>query len=427
MRKICLFLILIITKTYAQNKLNVSAWSTVAGNSISTINEFNSNGGSQQNSIIWDLDPFGKRALIWKGTCDGNPNANGGWNAFVQNVDANKAYRLSVWVNKVNASSNGYLYFGCGWSHTLNLNNVENNNPYFMLPPVSSLQVGKWYLFVGYIHANNDADQNSYSAVYDGETGKKILSGQDFKNKAGIVEQMQRVYNYYDGLSGSSVYWYAPRFDEINGNEPTIEQLLGTVGKAATLNTNAYVGGNIGIGTPNPLSKLSVYESGSSNNIWRGRSDFGGDNAKIVAGEYNNTAYFGAHTPALNAWANLAINPNGGNVGIGTTNPGIYKLAVEGTIGARKLKVTQSSWADDVFKTNYKLIPITELENFIQENNHLPGVPSEKEVKGKDLDISETQTMLLKKIEELTLYLIESEKKRTELETRLRKIEKKVK
>lgn len=124
----------------------------------------------------------------------------------------------------------------------------------------------------------------------------------------------------------------------------------------------------------------------------------------------------------------FCLNPKGGNIGIGTTNPGAYKLAVEGTIGARKLKVTQGSWADDVLKSNYRLMPITELEDFIQKNNHLPGVPSEKEVKGKDLDISETQTMLLKKIEELTLYILklnnEVKVQRSEI-TSLKKIIKK--
>lgn len=105
----------------------------------------------------------------------------------------------------------------------------------------------------------------------------------------------------------------------------------------------------------------------------------------------------------------MSLFPNG-NVGIGTTNTGSYKLAVEGTIGARKLKVTQTTWADDVFKPAYKLKSLKEVEHFILKNKHLPGVPSEKQVMGNDIDVADTQALLLKKIEELTLYVIELKK-----------------
>ena len=128
---------------------------------------------------------------------------------------------------------------------------------------------------------------------------------------------------------------------------------------------------------------------------------------------------------AGNNSGSILLNPNGGNVGIGT---GIvnntYRLAVEGTIGARKIKVTQGSWADYVFKPSYKLRPLSELEAYIKKYKHLPDVPSEQEVLGKDIDISETQVLLLKKIEELTLYVIALEKKNNLLANRILKIEK---
>ncbi len=97
------------------------------------------------------------------------------------------------------------------------------------------------------------------------------------------------------------------------------------------------------------------------------------------------------------------------NVGIGTNSPGLYQLAVEGTIGARKIKVTQTSWADDVFKPNYALPTLTSTKAFIQKNGHLPGIPAEKNVVGKDIDIAEMQVSLLRKIEELTLHLIKKD------------------
>lgn len=115
-----------------------------------------------------------------------------------------------------------------------------------------------------------------------------------------------------------------------------------------------------------------------------------------------------------------------GNVGIGITrsttlNTSAYKLVVGGTIGATKVKVTQSGWADYVFAKDYKLQPLTEVEKFIKRNGHLEGVPTTKEVKENGVDLGETQVILLKKIEELTLHLIEQNKKLEEQQGRLDK------
>jgi hypothetical protein len=102
-----------------------------------------------------------------------------------------------------------------------------------------------------------------------------------------------------------------------------------------------------------------------------------------------------------------------GNVGIGTTSitDAGYKLYVETGIRTRKVKVDQATWPDYVFYDGYKLPPLPEVESFIKKNNHLPGVPSAAEVKKEGLDLGEGQAVLLKKIEELTLYVIEQNKK----------------
>jgi hypothetical protein len=98
------------------------------------------------------------------------------------------------------------------------------------------------------------------------------------------------------------------------------------------------------------------------------------------------------------------------NVGIGTNNTGTYKLAVEGTMGARVVKVTQNAWADYVFADDFKLRNLSEVSNFIGKNRHLPDVPSEEEIKKNGLDVGEMQKIQMQKIEEITLYLIKQEK-----------------
>lgn len=99
-------------------------------------------------------------------------------------------------------------------------------------------------------------------------------------------------------------------------------------------------------------------------------------------------------------------------VGIGTQDPGSYKLAVEGAIGAREIEVlTTSPWPDYVFEPEYSLMPLDSLELSIRRNGHLPGVPSAEEVEANRLNLGEMQGILLEKIEELTLYTIEQNKR----------------
>ena len=104
-----------------------------------------------------------------------------------------------------------------------------------------------------------------------------------------------------------------------------------------------------------------------------------------------------------------------GNVGIGTIETGTHKLAVEGTIGAREIKVEANGWSDFVFNKDYKLKDLEEVENFIEENNHLPDVPSEKDVLENGIQLGEMDATLLQKIEELTLYMIEQNKRTNKL------------
>ena len=112
---------------------------------------------------------------------------------------------------------------------------------------------------------------------------------------------------------------------------------------------------------------------------------------------------------------NIVLNPQGGNVGIGTANPGIWKLAVNGDIRAKKIKV-EAGWSDFVFYKDYELPSLLEVENFIKENGHLKDIPSAMEVEKNGIFLGEMSSKLLQKIEELTLYTIEQEKKIEQVE-----------
>ncbi len=124
----------------------------------------------------------------------------------------------------------------------------------------------------------------------------------------------------------------------------------------------------------------------------------------------------------------LIVN-NNGNVGIGSAIPD-EKLTVNGTIHAKEVRVDLNIPADYVFQKYYtgvsKLKPLyvmpslEEVERYTKANNHLPGVPSAQEIKEEGLHLKHMTNLLLQKIEELTLYTIEQEKRIGQLESKLK-------
>ena len=110
-----------------------------------------------------------------------------------------------------------------------------------------------------------------------------------------------------------------------------------------------------------------------------------------------------------------ASNTNGlciarnGNIGMGTEDTGANRLSVNGTIRAKEIKV-EANWADFVFEDDYQLMKLSDLEKFIEENGHLPEIPTEKEVEENGISLGDMNSKLLQKIEELSLYVIELNK-----------------
>lgn len=126
-------------------------------------------------------------------------------------------------------------------------------------------------------------------------------------------------------------------------------------------------------------------------------------------------------TPAgTDITASLTINPvmitdANGNIGLNTAVPDPnYKLSVNGKIRAKEIKV-ETGWADYVFDNNYRLRPLPEVSAYINQHHHLPDVPSTTDVAKNGINVGETNALLLRKIEELTLYMIEKDKEINEL------------
>lgn len=137
-----------------------------------------------------------------------------------------------------------------------------------------------------------------------------------------------------------------------------------------------------------------------------------GGTSDIVAHYEGNGMYvpnWGGVLPASSEFVgSYPFAVNMGKVGIGTITPDT-KLAVNGTIHAQAVKVDLIGWPDYVLKPAYSLKPLSEVKSYIDQNHHLPEMPSEKEVADKGVDLGEMNKLLTKKVEELTLYLIKQQ------------------
>ncbi|MGF6849639.1 hypothetical protein QFZ51_004874 [Chitinophaga sp. W3I9] len=180
--------------------------------------------------------------------------------------------------------------------------------------------------------------------------------------------------------------------------------------------------GNLSIGTQGSSAKLDVMGGPiwTTNNwlksmkLYNGSAiEFTGATRSFGLGASGANLYFSNMNLDGSGGANyfMAADGNTGNMSIGSSSPSPnYKLTVEGTLGARRVKVQQGAWADYVFHPDYQLPSLQEVEHFVTTEKHLEGIPSEKEVVEKGLDLGEFDQQLLKKVEELTLYIIQLNK-----------------
>jgi len=216
--------------------------------------------------------------------------------------------------------------------------------------------------------------------------------------------------------------------------------------------------GNVGIDRTNPWYKLDIYGNNLNGtgiedilHVAHKQANTSGDGTAILmSNRYNQ---YGARialvsvgsTPGyLNPRLDFGVQKNNthlfsdivtrmsilgnGNVGIGVTNPN-KKLTVDGGILCKEVEVVSNITPDYVFEKyylgvsqlnrDYIMPTLEEVEAFTKANHHLPEVPSAKEIQENGLKLKEMSNLLLQKIEELTLYTIEQEKRIKVLEAKL--------
>lgn len=136
---------------------------------------------------------------------------------------------------------------------------------------------------------------------------------------------------------------------------------------------------------------------------------FAGDGRELL---FRNGAQFVTPNAANNGYHLDTIVLKDGNVGIGTLSPS-HKLAVDGTVRAKEV-IVDTGWSDFVFEEDYDLRSLAEVSEFIETHGHLPDVPSAADVAANGVSVGEMESILLQKVEELTLYLIQQDEQLAE-------------
>ncbi|MBB6128334.1 hypothetical protein [Mucilaginibacter lappiensis] len=268
------------------------------------------------------------------------------------------------------------------------------------------------------------------------------------------------VYQYPGGVLLNAAGGDLDIIKSLNGNT-----ILGTKTDGTPL-------GNVGIGTTNPQTSLHVvstgatYEADNSKAISGGglviQGNIGGSRSaatgaqlefvlpanpdgsnfwgqariitvpgtsspgavgKMILGTRRNINKFG--TGYQSYYGDDLVIDGAGNVGIGTLTPK-ETLSVNGNIRAKQVKVESANWPDYVFQKDYQLPSLQEVKAYIDQNQHLPEIPSEQQIAKEGLNLGEMNKLLMKKVEELTLYLIEKDKQDKDKDMLLEKLEQQI-
>jgi len=197
----------------------------------------------------------------------------------------------------------------------------------------------------------------------------------------------------------------------------------GSTNGTATLNNSFSIdkNGKVGIGTTSPSELLSV--NGNIALYARKSLQFNYYNSS-GGRKYLGSGYAAGFS--LDSLGNLfyATTSTSGSADNTASLNNVFSIDKTGLVSAKQFQVITAGWSDYVFDKNYKLRSLKQLESFIKANKHLPDIPSAKEVKDNGLKLGESQAKLLQKIEELTLYVIDLNKKSDKLNEEVKQLKK---
>jgi hypothetical protein len=291
------------------------------------------------------------------------------------------------------------------------------------------------------------------SQSVEGQTPGLISNNDDGDGSVGLLPVVSSPYyqlNSSNSTTSPISTWYlrfASSIQQIQFSRGGTHSALRLSPSAIYADVNLIANQKIGIGTQLPSEALQITNgfarsdgfivTGSSTNTsswnapWYGLSlaneanlDFSSNantHPVVLQGFYGialrtSQGYLGMDNDGI---VSIGLNAADMNcLSLATNSSNAYKLYVEGGIRTEEVlvDVKQGNWCDYVFEPNYRLRPLSEVEAFINQNKHLPEVPSAVEVETNGVKLGEMDAILLKKVEELTLYVIELEKKIKSLE-----------
>jgi hypothetical protein len=358
---------------------------TYNGNTAHALNIFNYADGNTKllltapgNLLVGTTYDDGSRLqLVKNGTISINPNlsrpgdkivfggyinTNDGQNMLIGTYDGSNNY------HPVLMERDGAI--GIGWGSPQGWN---VGRPPFRISAPGTVSIASQYFYFG----NTGGPYNSSGLVTYVSNDNEWIYGPGYPN-------------------GQNYYYYGTTLQTPTGNNSRAPLRIGA--KSLTFYTGASDNEaikitdaqNVGIGTPTPSAQLhttgTVRFAGLTNNNNLTRLIVSDANGNLY---YKEDSSFGAFNGSINS-----------------------DLAINGRVSAKQMLITQTGrWPDYVFSKQYQLPSLTEVESFIKKNNHLPGIPSAAEVEKNGIDVGNNQAAQLKKIEELTLYVIEQDKK----------------
>ena len=418
------------------NMLDTSIWAEGTGN----FSGWSAYGGATKSERISGEDGWGNTSVLWVSLPSSASVGDGGYYSPYVNIDPTKTYRVTTWLKKT-GTADGTSYFGLHsrsgtTQSTQYFGGNVTSNPYFWSGDLPEFD--KWYLLVGYIHPNSYTG-GYQGAMYEGDTGEVVANFIDYKFSPDATQLRNRALLFRSETPTDRQYHWAPTIYEVNGLEPTIEELRNAGGNTGgdsglwaangddihNINT-----GNVGVGTDTPARTLTVEgaDTTESTLLVRNTSYSSTDAAGTASLQFAFANHFGpvleatkfsTNISGLNFYGEYGFNvpqlamtirptANGPRVGIGTDSPD-EALTVKGTIHTQEVIVDlQGAVAPDyVFYKDYDLRTLQEVQEHIDTHGHLPNIPSAKQMEADGVKLKEMNLKLLEKIEELTLYILE--------------------